>query len=359
MTPRYPPYLGGVETHVSELATRAKNRFSRVSVITTDPSGQLPPIEHRDGLTIYRVRAIAPRENYHLPILPQLLRRLRECPADVTHLHSIHDLPGPLAGALTNRGALVLTPHYTGWIYAATARVFFAAYRPFIRRLARKLRGMICVSEYESRLIKRAFPEAKGKITVIPNGIDPILPQQYSWREPEKPTILFVGRLESYKNADKTIQALSILRKNSPAKLVIVGRGPHKQALHRLASSLRLDDGVEWREGIPRTDLYRLYTTSSVVVLPSEGEAFGLAAAEAISVGAPTIVTNSSALAEFVEERLAIPVHPPVTAQNLAEVLSRVLENPSSFSPKGVSSGLIQTWDKVAETTFRLYEALA
>src|SRR5207245_9988170 len=65
VSPRYPPYIGGVETHVAELTTRASARFRRVSVVTTDPSGGLSAKQSlAKGLTVFRVSSLAPGENY-------------------------------------------------------------------------------------------------------------------------------------------------------------------------------------------------------------------------------------------------------------------------------------------------------
>ena len=78
VSPRYPPYIGGVETHVSELTTRASGRFRRVSVVTTDPSGGLPSTQSLgNGSTIFRVRSFAPGGNYHFPMSASFVKILR------------------------------------------------------------------------------------------------------------------------------------------------------------------------------------------------------------------------------------------------------------------------------------------
>src|SRR5712664_3115918 len=93
VSPRYPPYIGGVETHVAELTTRASARFGRFSVVTTDPSGGLSPRQSLgNGLTVFRVRSFAPGENYNFPLSASLVKILRSCRSRILHLHSIHDV---------------------------------------------------------------------------------------------------------------------------------------------------------------------------------------------------------------------------------------------------------------------------
>jgi len=349
-----------VETHVSELAERAAAHLRKVSVVTTDPSGSLPKEQQvGKGPKVYRVRSFAPRENYHFPQLPTFVRYLEESRSSILHIHSLHDIPGPLAALFRGDSLLVLTPHFHGKINSTLGRFFFSAYRPLLFKLIERVDRIICVSEFEASLVRNAFPNSFGKIQVIPNGIDVELLKEYRWRKPEEPRLLYVGRLEAYKNVDKILRALAILLKETPnLRLTVVGRGPSKLELSNLASNLGLAKSVDWLQGLPKSELYKLYASSTVVLLPSDLEAFGIAAAEAIATGAPTIVANSTGLSELVDAGLALPVEPPVDGRGLASRISEVLESPEDFSPRGRSSNLILSWDEVAKRTFSLYESL-
>ena len=57
VTPRYAPSVGGVETHVREVARRLPARNVETAVLTPDPSGSLPAHEVLDGVTVHRVDA--------------------------------------------------------------------------------------------------------------------------------------------------------------------------------------------------------------------------------------------------------------------------------------------------------------
>lgn len=197
------------------------------------------------------------------------------------------------------------------------------------------------------------FPESAGRVEIIPNGIASDLREKNQWREPKDPTILYAGRLERYKNVDKVMRAFARLReKHDKLRLRIVGRGPIKGELEQLSHALGLNGSVEWYEGLPQSELYSLYASSTAVVLASEYENWGNTVAEAIGVGVPTIVANSSSLAEFVEEGLAVPVEPPVDDVKLAATIREVIDDPRKFSPKGMRSPLIISWDEAAEKTF-------
>jgi len=362
VSPRYPPYIGGVETHVAELTSRAAARFRRVSVVTTDPSGELPTTQSfGDALTVFRVRSFAPGENYHFPVSTSLVKILRRCRSRILHLHSIHDVPGPLAAVLeaSSESSIVFTPHFHGKFSSNLGRLFFEATRPVLSRIMNRVNCIICVSKFEARIMSEAFPSSAGKITVIPNGVDSELLSDYSWSPPATPRILYVGRLERYKNVDKILSAFAILRENHPSlKLTVVGKGPVKEELLSLSKHLGLGSTVEWLEELSKHELYEQYRYSTMLVLPSYLEAYGIVVAEALAVGTPAIVADSSALSEFVGAGLATPVEPPVQTENLVDAMSLVLEDPKSYSLRGKTSDMVQSWDAVATKTFETYESL-
>src|SRR5437879_13689633 len=126
-----------------------------------------------------------------------------------------------------------------------------------------------------------AFPASAGKIKVIPNGVDSELLSRYSWSPPTSPRILFVGRLEKYKNVDKILTAFAVLKeKHSSLKLTIVGRGPVKEELLSQAGQLKLGSSVEWLDGLKKHALYDLYELSTMFVLPISPAAYGMVVAD-------------------------------------------------------------------------------
>ncbi len=359
VTARFPPYIGGIETHVSEIATRVSKRIRRVSILTTDPAGGLPSIERlNEGPLVYRVRSFAPHENFHFPQIQSFTKRLRECHSQILHIHGIHDLPGPIAGFLEHDSPIVFTPHFGGTIYSRLGKLLFSLYRPMIKELIHRVDAVICVSRFEASSLQEAFPESRNKIHIIQNGVDFSRLESYRWRQPAEPTILFAGRLEHHKNVDKIIRAFEpIHRENPRTRLVIVGRGPAKIELVHLSRELGLDGKIEWIDGAEKTRMNQLYSSSSVVVMPSEFEAYGLVAAEAISLGVPTIVANLTALADFVTAGLAQPIDPPVTSEKVLARIKQVLADPSAYSPRiGPGDGIL-SWDDVVSKTCSIYES--
>src|SRR5512138_3167171 len=75
VTPRYFPYLGGVESHVHEVARRLAAQGLEPTILTTNPSGQLPAEEVSEEVVIRRVRAWpAQRDYYFAPEMRHVIK---------------------------------------------------------------------------------------------------------------------------------------------------------------------------------------------------------------------------------------------------------------------------------------------
>ena len=111
VTPRYAPSVGGVETHVREVARRLPARNVETAVLTPDPSGSLPAHEVLDGVTVHRVDA-RPRGRDYM-FAPGLCGAIRDGGWDLVHVQSYHTLVAPIAMAAAARARIpyVLTFH--------------------------------------------------------------------------------------------------------------------------------------------------------------------------------------------------------------------------------------------------------
>jgi glycosyltransferase involved in cell wall biosynthesis len=111
-------------------------------------------------------------------------------------------------------------------------------------------------------------------------------------------TILAVGTIERRKNLELLIRALPTL---AGARIVAVGPPtPYRQECEAIASTLGVEDRVEFRGYVDRRELLELYATAAAVAVPSFYEGFGYAAAQALCAGAPCVVSDRSALPEVV-----------------------------------------------------------
>ena len=151
--------------------------------------------------------------------------------------------------------------------------------RPFDAMITYSQRG----AEQYARL---GFPAER--IFIAPNAAvaRPTRPAPFrrpEWRE--QPNVLFVGRLQARKRVDLLLQACAALPALLQPRLVIVGDGPERSRLERLAQSLY--PAAVFTGGKHGDELAAYFSAADLFVLPGTG---GLAVQEAMSYGLPVIM---------------------------------------------------------------------
>ena len=236
----YPPVRGGVETHVRRVAEELALAGDEVTVLTHQPGG-LPAEEAVGPVRVLRFPLTVDLANYplSLPLFGYL--RAHASDFDVVHAHSYHTLVGQ--AAIRTGLPFVFTPHYHGTGHTRLRALLHRLYRPAGGRLFAAADAVICHSAAERDLVTGDFPAAAGKVRVIPAGTDPRsagIPRQRAAAGTGRAeqVVLAIGRLERYKRMDLIITACRAL--GAEVTLVVVGDGPDRPRLERLASELAL-----------------------------------------------------------------------------------------------------------------------
>jgi glycosyltransferase involved in cell wall biosynthesis len=350
VSPRYLPFPGGVERHVSEIAERMVAAGHTVEVLTQEPDPDLPRVDRIEGVTVRRFPVLLPPPAYALaPGLPLFLRTGH---FDVVHIHNYHALSAPLAAAATS-APVVFTPHYHGTGHRPLGKLLHQPYRLVPGRyLFHRARAVICVSGVEAASVRRDFPSAASQVTVIPNGVDvEAIRSAFPLPMPGR-MILTGGRLLAYKGVDRLIDALSLL---PPAfHVMVTGEGPERERWERLASTLGVSHRVTFTGVVPREHLYRLLRTADVYASLSEAEAYGMAVAEALAAGAGVLASDIPAHREVIGDgRDRVRLTP---AQASREEVASAIEALAN-GPRPVR--LVPTWEDVTQRTLRVYERVA
>jgi glycosyltransferase involved in cell wall biosynthesis len=161
----------------------------------------------------------------------------------------------------------------------------------------------------------------------------------------DAPLILYVGRIAAGKGIDHLQAALAEM---PDAHLLLVGPDDRHGvvAVGDRVHVLGPTDG-------PPLALYR---AADVLALPSEGESFGMAAAEAAAGGTPVVVTDRCGVADFFAEGEALVV--PDERAAIVDAIRRVLSDPAlreRLAEGGVAAARRQSWDAVTDRQEELY----
>jgi N-acetyl-alpha-D-glucosaminyl L-malate synthase BshA len=109
--------------------------------------------------------------------------------------------------------------------------------------------------------------------------------------------LVHASNFRKVKRVDDVINIFAAVRKEMPAKLLMVGDGPERPAMEELSRKLGIDDDVKFLG--KQEQMEDILAVSDMFLLPSEYESFGLAALEAMAARAVVVSTNAGGLSEI------------------------------------------------------------
>jgi glycosyltransferase involved in cell wall biosynthesis len=176
-------------------------------------------------------------------------------------------------------------------------------------------------------------------------------------------TIVSVAHLVTRKRHADVLRALWLLRDTHPhTRYVVVGDGPERAALARLAVDLGLAGRVEFRGAVPHADAVEAARSAALFVLPSVDEAFGVAYVEALAGGVPAIGCRHEPgpedLHALTDGMLLVAAGDP---EGLARTISALLSDERERRRLGADARAAVerhlTWEACGRATVAAYEA--
>ncbi len=371
---RYPPAMGGVETHVKEISERFIRRGHEVTVHTTDldtefPFARLREVDDPPWVVRHRARNPFP---FHYVVAPGMLRAIGDA-VDIVHAHSYGYFQTNLAPFVAGLRdvPLVVTPHYhPPWTMIGgegrmrARRAFDRAVAPF---LLSRASAIVNVSREERDQMDGVVPHGVRR-EVIPNGIDlgrfTPPPDGRAFREEhgiEGRMLLYTGRLAKNKRLEHVIEMLpGLLADHDDLTFVAVGAdNGMREPWERLARDKRVAERVRFIDFVPYDVLVDAYGAADVYILPSDYEAFGIVLLEAMAAKVPVVASRVGGVPDVVEDGVTGRLYPYGDLDALREAVDGLLRDPAEGARMGergrnrVAEHF--TWDSVVDRLLGLY----
>ena len=250
----------------------------------------------------------------------------------VDHVHAHYATYPLLAAWLCNR--------LTGVPYSVTVHAHdIFVDRSFLRRRLAHATFIAAVSEYNRRFLARDGSSGGTPVHVVRCGIEPAA---YRFR-PRAPApggpvrALCVASLQEYKGHRVLLEALAGAgRRLASLQLDLVGNGPLRAELEKLARELGLQSRVCFHGSLAESGVTDMLETADLFVLPSvvarNGQMEGLPVSlmEALAAGAPVVATRLSGIPEMVRDGETGLLAEPNSPEDLARALEAVLDQPAA-----------------------------
>ncbi len=376
VTPYYAPayVYGGPPRSIAGLCAALARLGVAVDVATTTANGSGAPLPSATEVPVTR-EAVAvryfpwsePRWLWHATGLRRWLKR--EIAAyDVVHIHGLWHLPGWHAARLARRHEVpyvvsprgMLEPEALAIRAGRKAVAFAAIERQNLTRAA----WLHATSARECETL-----EARSlgpPVVLAANGVDvdglpsaDPTPTLNAWNLADRPYVLFLGRVHPIKRLDLLAHAIARLR-NRAFRLVVAGpdEGGHRAQLEPLFAQSGVE--VVWTGPVDGAAKADLLTAARALVLCSDSESFGLAAAEALAAGTPVIATRTLAWEHLEPSGAGLWVEQ--TPQAIAAALAELLADPDKARAMGQRGQLLATrlftWTTSARTIADGYRRL-
>jgi starch synthase len=387
LTREYPPEVyGGAGVHVAELVRALRP--------TVDVKVRCFGAERNEPDTFaYRVPAELAEANGAITTLGVDLQIAQDSSGtDLVHSHTWYANGAGHLAKLLHGVPHVVTAHSLEPLRPWKAEQLGGGYRvsSWIEKTAFEAADLvIAVSEGMRRDILRSYPALDPhKTTVIYNGIDlgrwhPVDDAEYVRSlgiDPDRPTVVFVGRITRQKGLPYLLRAIHALSRD--VQVVLCAGAPDTPEIMAEVSAGVRDlqgerDGVIWIEKmLSQHELQAVLTASTVFICPSVYEPLGIVNLEAMACGLPVVGTATGGIPEVVvdgvtgrlvpidqaDDGTGTPLDPDRFVADLASTLTEVLADPDRAAAMGAAgrerAETAFSWTQIAEQTEAAYNSL-
>lgn len=365
------PSLGGSGIIASELAVGLAQRGHKLHVIASAPPSRVLPECSR--LFFHEVSApgypLFDQAPYTLGLAGTIAAVAQEHRVDVVHVHYAvpHAASAYLARQSLGAGApcIVTTLHGTDVTRVGAE----PSYQAITRFCVEASDAITTPSEHLREETFRTLGVAPHRaVDVIPNFVDTEHFAPPQTREPARfaeffedaagdggPLLFHVSNFRSVKRVTDLLEVLARVRRQVPARLLLVGDGPDRPAAAARARSLGLQRSVCFMG--KRSEFVEQLRHSDVFVMTSETESFGLAALEALSCGVPVCAYGVGGVPAVVTEDVGRLVA-PFELDALADAVVSVVSNAQLRDRLGLAGRLRVLANFRREPALDAYEAL-
>jgi glycosyltransferase involved in cell wall biosynthesis len=358
VTGEFPPDVGGIASHVAELAQALAPMVPGLEVVHPRNLWASSAAWSPSGVAVHRPGLVKGEPLYQSMLNSWLRRKLAHSPVDILHVHGVR----PLGATRGLPAKTIFTNHSSGFL----ARLNASAGRK--RHTARLLEHVDHLIAPSDELVEaaRAFGYT-GPALMIPNGVDAMRfrPGTSTFRNAhgigdEETVVLLARRLVGKNGVTDFAKAVCMLDTKS-VRIVIAGDGDQRAEMMRIFAEGGVVDRVVFIGAVPNADMPPVYRAADISILPSHAEATSIAGLEAMASGLPLIGTRVGGIPAIIADGTTGLLVEPRQPQAMAETLSQLIADRDAQKRMGASARLRVerefSWPTIARRTLDVYRS--
>ncbi len=355
----FPPEVGGLESHIYYLCRTLATRGHEVDVVTSRSQPDLPEHEVMEGVRVWRTwlpaRNTAGWATHSVASLPRFDRLARR--ADVLHAQDIAAV-APCMVVKRLRGVPLVTTYHTSHFLK---RAGSPLWRPIFARFLRVADHNFAASREIADVAESIAPGVP--VEALTNGVEttvfrPVTPSL----EPsgERLRLVVPRRLFEKNGVEHFVRALPLIVAEHDVEAIVVGDGPERAKLERIARELDVMDRLRFLGARPHADMPGLLSSADLAIFPSLMEATSVAALESMACEVPVAASRVGGLPEIVDEGVGA-LFEPGDPKALAACVSELIRS-GTLAERGVEARrrVVEHWsnDRLADRHLEVYAQL-
>lgn len=350
---------GGVQYHVRDLAGELIRRGHEVSVLTPSSRSVLPPWAVSVGPAVpIPFNGSVARLSFGPVVTVRTRHWLEEGAFDVLHVHE-PTVPSISLLSVMNAECPVVGTFHSAMERSYAREVTAGIVRPIMERLSAR----IAVSAEARRTL---IEHHGGDAVIIPNGVETRAfreaePLQRWERTPDRPVIVFLGRLDEPRKGLPVFAGAvpGVLASFPGARFLIAGRGNAEEIRADLS---RFGDSVEFLGEITDAQKESLLRGATVYVAPQTGgESFGIVLVEAMAAGCAVVASDLEAFRAVLADGRVGVLFPNGDPEALTAALVHALEDPEALARvagAGERASARYDWGVVTDRIVAVYQTV-
>jgi len=336
---------GGTAERTLQMSIHLAKKGVKSSILTTD-TGLNPEYKEdmeRKGVNIYALRTLSRR--FHLPICSfNTINKLIQ-QTDIIHLMNHWTILNALVyiSSRSKNKPYVVCPAGALPLFGRSKKSKYLYNRSIGKNIISTANGHIAISKNEIPQFE-SYGVSAGKITVIPNGINPedfkssdVDNFRRKFGLNDSPFILFIGRLNTIKGPDLLLNAFKkISEAFNDYRLVFAGPdGGMLRELQEKAEDMKIADRVHFTGYLGGEGKTSAYRAADLLAIPSRQEAMSIVVLEAGIMGTPVLLTDQCGFDEVERIEGGRVVHASV--EGLQNGLLEILKHPEKLKSMGAN----------------------